>query len=285
MEARRISCRLQGSSALPALRWGIIYTAAISSLFHIITAIGSSSKTKGLTFVKDHLSGVEPAPEVYAGYDAHVLCEKSFTLNVRTARVVFRAAQEKAIIIGDVLRVFADIDRMQNIQTKDMDSRLRNVELGAGSLLDIGINSVTWRLLALEDRVIREDTKKAGELQIKAARTLQEDIDVASTVILYRPSIGQQAICTSTSNFKNSSREFCRIEGSEGHIVIEGEYASRPSGFVVYKKGEKEGERHGFLLPGASPFYEADVEGRIVRIMEMIDKVRRQSGARFPGDL
>lgn len=362
----RVMSNMQAPT-LPTLRWGIIGAGAISSLFtqdlvlsrpsakaqHTITAIGSSSVSKGLKFVQSNLPNTHPVPKLYSTYDQvyhdpnvdivyigtphafhksqclaaisagkHVLCEKAFTLNARDARDVFAAASEKGVfvmeamwtrffpltlelqrllheqkVIGVVVRVFTDFGREQDVLSKDTDSRLRNVELGAGSLLNIGIYSVTWGLLAIEDQA---RSGEDDEMQIKAVQTLQEGVDVASTVILYWPKTGQQAICTSTSSFKNPSREFCRIEGTKGHIIIEGDCASCPDAFTVYTKGKKEGEGHEYPVPGAGLFWEADAvaldiaagrkEDRVmpweetVRIMDILDEVRSQGGARFPQD-
>ena len=130
---------------------------------------------------------------------------------------------------------------------------------------------------------------------------LRDGVDVASTIVLRYPADGRMGICTSSSLFKNSSKEFCRIEGSKGHIVVEGEYASRPEAFTVYlKDGDRDDQRHEFPIQGGGFFWEADAValdiaagkrendvmpwGETVRVLEMMDEVRKQGGARFEGD-
>ena len=99
----------------------------------------------------------------------NVLCEKSFTLNAKQSREIFNAAREKNVyvaeamwlrhrplfielqrllheekIIGDVFRVFSDFASGVDIASLPSTSRYRNLTLGAGSLLDIGVYSLTW---------------------------------------------------------------------------------------------------------------------------------------------
>ncbi|KAF2822938.1 NAD(P)-binding protein [Ophiobolus disseminans] len=352
---------------LPTLRWGIIATGAISSAFvtdlilprpdakaqHTITAIGSSSQSKGDAFVSSHLPTLTPAPKVYPNYasvytdpnvdivyiatphafhkqnclDAiragkHILCEKAFTLNARDARAVFAAAKTQRVfvmeamwtrffplvhklqhllhsenIIGAVYRVFADFSQDHKLDEKGMESRLKNRALGAGSLLNLGVYSATWALLALD----REVGRGAEKPIVSARQMLRDGIDVASTIALQYASDGRMGMCTSSSLFKNPVHEFCRIEGSEGHVVVEGSYASRPEAFTVYKKnGDAKGERYEFEIAGGGLFWEADavahdiaagkLENEImpweetVRVLELMDEVRKQGGAKFEMD-
>lgn len=352
----------------PTLRWGIVATGAISSAFvkdlvlpradakarHIITAIGSSSLSKGLAFVSKNLPDISPAPRVYEGYQAvytdsdvdivyigtphsfhkqncldaihagkHVLCEKPFTLNARDAREVFALAEEKHVfvmeamwtrffsltqslqrllhedkVIGEVLRVFADFSSDHKLAEKGPESRLKNPALGAGSLLNLGVYSLTWALLALDQRIGGE----AEKLAIKCVQTIQDGIDVASTVVVLAPSTGRQGICTSSSCFKSPGKEFCRIEGTKGHIVVEGSFASRPGSFTIFTQdtaGSSE-KKYEFSIPGGGFYWEADAVAQdiaagkmqnermpwaeTIRVMEIVDTARRQGGAKFPGE-
>lgn len=251
----------------------------------------------------------------------HILCEKAFTLNADDAREVFAAAKAKGVfimeamwtrflpltqtlrrmihddkIIGDVQRVFADFSQDHKLGEKGMQSRLKNPELGAGSLLNLGVYSITWASLLLDAKT----GKEAERPIVKATQMLRDGVDVASMIVLQYPSDGRAGICTSSSLFKDPSKEFCRIEGSEGHIVVEGEYASRPEAFTVFVKGgDAKGKRHGFTIIGGGFYWEADVVahdievGKLqnavmpweetIRVMELMDEVRRQGGARFEG--
>ncbi|RGP79533.1 dimeric dihydrodiol dehydrogenase [Fusarium longipes] len=248
----------------------------------------------------------------------HVLCEKAFTLNAREAREVLEAAQEKGVfvmeamwtrffplvktvqklvhqdkVIGDVVRLFADFAMDQRIESLAPEHRLRDLSLGAGSLLDIGIYSLTWGLLGLDSGV----GEKATTPKICATQTLVQGVDISTSIILQYPD-GAQGIITSNSKVKTPS-VFCRIEGTEGYIVVEGP-AAAPENFTVYKDGDTEGQKYDFEKPGRGFYWEADAvaldiaAGKVqsdvmpwaetVRVMEIMDEVRRQGGSKFPQD-
>ena len=263
----------------------------------------------------------------------HVLCEKAFTITAKETQEVLTAAQEKGVfimeamwtrfyplvltlcrmlheekVIGDIRRTFCDFGLDMNMSALGPESRLKNPALGAGSLLDIGIHSLTWGLLALD----AGNGETAEEPKIVATQTLSHSIDIASSIVLHYPKSGRQGILTSTTEIK-SDPVFCRIEGTEGYITVEGLAASVPSSFTVYAKnagsatGDVEGEvklakgkTHTFEKTGKGFYWEADAvaldiaagrkesaimpHAETLRVMEMLDEIRRQGGARFPQD-
>lgn len=243
----------------------------------------------------------------------HVLCEKAFTLNAAEAKEVFDAAAKKGVfvmeamwtrffpltktlqkllhedkVIGDVKRVFCDFGLKQDIASLPADSRLKNPALGAGSLLDIGIYSLTWGLIGLGQR-----TEKPN---VVAWQHLVDGVDIASSMIISFPQ-GQQGILTSTT-FTKTPRPFCRIEGANGTVVVEGVAASLPGSFTVQINGEEEPKKYEFENPGRGFFWEADAvavdiqAGRTqnelmpwaetIRVLQILDETRRQGGAKFP---
>jgi predicted dehydrogenase len=259
----------------------------------------------------------------------HVLCEKAFALNAHEARQVFAAAEKTGVFvmealrirffplvrqllklvhedkaIGNVHRVFCDLGLDMDIATLGAESRLRNARLGAGTLLDICLYSLTWGLLLL-------DPKRDAEIKLQAAQTLLDGIDTATSVIMQIPATGAQGILTSTSSFRTPDT-FCRIEGTKGHITVAGESASLPTSFTVSYKASQRQQEDGedsvaaseqtfsFAPPGNALYWEADAvaldiaQGRTenqampwsetLRIMDMMDEIRRQGGARFPQD-
>ncbi|KAL3486654.1 hypothetical protein BJX62DRAFT_228606 [Aspergillus germanicus] len=255
----------------------------------------------------------------------HILCEKAFTLNAAEAREVLAAAAEKNVFImeamwlrfrplvsslrkvlyeeraiGDVRRVFCDFGLDMDISSLPESSRLKNLSMGAGSLLDVGIYSLTWGILTLESP---DSTEKP---QITATQTLRDGVDIASSFILRYPVTGRQGILTSTLEAR-TPRTFVRLEGTEGYILVEGAAASSPRSFTVYpkvnpdaeKEGSKvEGKKYEFELEGMGFYFEADAvaesiargerenaampHGETVRVMEILDEIRRQGGAKFP---
>lgn len=261
----------------------------------------------------------------------HVLCEKAFAVTSQEAREIFDSAREKGVfvmeamwtrffplvqilqrlvheekVIGDVHRVFCDLGLDMNLATLKPESRLRSRALGAGTLLDICIYSLTWGLLMLDPR-LGDDAEKP---RVLAAQTLSEDdeIDIATSVLLHYPSTGKQGILTSTCMAK-TPHTFCRIEGTKGYVTVDGVSASAPSAFTHYLKTSEEQSSAGSPMlikryevehEGFGLFWEADAVavdiaacrtengimpwGETVRVMEIMDEARRQGGARFPQD-
>ncbi|KAJ0144706.1 Uncharacterized protein HZ326_12565 [Fusarium oxysporum f. sp. albedinis] len=230
----------------------------------------------------------------------HVLCEKAFTLNAREAREVLDAAKKRGVFImeamwtrffplvkslqkiihedkavGDVVRVFADFAMNQNIESRGPDSRLKDLSLGAGSLLDIGIYSLTWGLVTLDAGV----GEKATTPKIAAAQTLVDGVDIGTSIILLYPD-GKQGILTSNSKVK-TPEAFCRVEGTKGHIIVEGFAGSVPASFTGFYW-----EADAVALDIAAGKVENDTMpwAETIRVMEIMDEVRRQGGARFPQD-
>ncbi|KAK5045719.1 hypothetical protein LTR84_009088 [Exophiala bonariae] len=245
----------------------------------------------------------------------HVLCEKPLALNADEANEIFTAAKVKGNIfvmeamwtrffplvrtlqqlvhqekiIGDVQRVFCDFAMDMNIAAQPPTSRLRNSALGAGSLLDIGIYSLTWGLLAMG----LENTESPPK--IAATQQVVDGIDISSSFILQYPK--SQAILTS-STLAKTSETFCRIEGNQGVITVDGFVASAPASFTVHKAGTS--TRHDFERSGKGFFWEADevalaiARGKTehtlipwnetLRVLGILDEVRRQGGAKFPQD-
>ncbi|CAI6100912.1 unnamed protein product [Clonostachys chloroleuca] len=249
----------------------------------------------------------------------HVLCEKAFTLNAREAREVFDAAKQKGVfvmeamwtrffplvktlkklvhkdkVIGDVVRVFCDFAMNQNFDSLGPDSRLKNPALGAGSLLDIGIYSLTWGLLTLDSEI----GDQAQKPKVLATQTLKDGVDVGTSILLAYPN-GKQGILTSNVAVK-SPAQFCRIEGTSGHVVVQGFVASVPASFTIFTEQQPEGKQYEFERPGRGFYWEADsvaldiaagkTESDImpwaetVRVLEILDEIRAQGGAKFPQD-
>ncbi|TKA45979.1 hypothetical protein B0A49_12926 [Cryomyces minteri] len=252
----------------------------------------------------------------------NVLCEKAFTLTTKEAQEVLSAAKEKGVfvmeamwtrffplmkklqsllheekVIGDVTRVFCDFGLDIDITKLPKESRLKDPALGAGSLLDIGIYSLTWGITCLEGKV----GEQAQDPEVVSTQTLVEGgVDVASAMLLNYKHTGRQGILTSTTapGFTGDPF-FARIEGTKGFVKVEGETPSMPESFTVTRNGA-ESKKYGFDKPGRGFCYEADAvaldlqAGRkenetmpwseTIRVMKILDGVRKRGGARFPVD-
>jgi len=249
----------------------------------------------------------------------HVLCEKAFTLNVAEAKEVFAAAKKKGVFVmeamwtrffpvtqalqrllheekiaGDIVRAFVDFGLDFDIKGKGPESRLKNLELGAGSLLDIGIYSLTWGLLCLDPKIGEEAEKP----KVVALQSLDEGVDLTSSMILLYPETGRQGILTSSFSVKTENT-FARIEGSKGTLYVDGIATSVPSSLRFVPRGKDEKELvFEFDKPGSGFYFEADAvaldiqSGRTenavmpwaetIRVLEILDCIRRANGVVFP---
>ncbi|KAF1850048.1 NAD(P)-binding protein [Cucurbitaria berberidis CBS 394.84] len=254
----------------------------------------------------------------------HVLCEKPMAVNAKQAQKMVVAARERGVFlmeavwtrffplvkefqklihvdkaIGTPKRAVFDFGLDMPIDKAPAGSRLRDVRLGAGSLLDIGIYPITWAALALHQHPSRTE-HGADEEQpvVTSSLTLNGGADEISTVVLNYPKGQAQAICSSTYLYQ-SAAEFGRVEGTEGSIHVSGLAASKPGSLILKRKGEKEIFKD-FEFEGFGFFYEADAVARDIRVgrkenetmplaetlrvLTLIDRVRQQNGLIYPQD-
>lgn len=261
----------------------------------------------------------------------HVLCEKPFTLNAREAREVFQAAKQKGVFIaeamwlrhrplilelqrlifqektiGEVFRATSDFGSSIDIPNLPLDKYYRQNSMGAGSLLDMGIYSLTWIMLSLDDPGLAVDREMP---KILAAQTHWEDVEINTSAILQYQSTGKQGILTSTTKAVGNPDLLARIHGTAGSIEVHGPCPSLPRAFTVYPPfegdsgdsiGRGQGKTYDFSSPGRGFQYQADnialdvLNGKLessivphsetIRVMEIMDEIRRQGGTRYPVD-
>ncbi|KAF3395928.1 D-xylose 1-dehydrogenase [Penicillium rolfsii] len=244
----------------------------------------------------------------------HVLCEKAFTLNSIEAEEVITEAKRQGVflmeamwtrfmplveklrqllhqqkVIGDVHRTSCDFSLAMDLSSLPPTSRLKNPALGAGSLLDIGIYSLTWVVLAMENDLGHELS------HVLASQVNRDGIDIATTAILTY-SHGKQGVATSSTSAMFPS-PFCRIEGSKGFVTVDGPAPSMPQSFTVHVYNQ-DPVKYEFETPGRGYYWEADAVAldiaankkensvmpwaETLRIMSLMDEIRRQGGATFP---
>ncbi|OBT99112.1 hypothetical protein VE01_02280 [Pseudogymnoascus verrucosus] len=246
----------------------------------------------------------------------HVLCEKPMTITASESEQLIAAARAKGVflmealwtrffpiakelqralhekkLIGDITRVFVDFGLDMPLEKQRAGSRLVDLRLGAGCLLDIGIYALTWARMALCGAKGDEGEEPA----VRSAMVLKEGVDEEATVLLIQQKTGRQAVCSASYRYK-SGKVFGRVEGSEGCIEIVGGAASKPESLVIRRKDGMETVQD-FSFVGWGFFYEADAvamdirDGRTenetmpleetVRVMRIMDEVRRQNGMKY----
>lgn len=265
----------------------------------------------------------------------NVLCEKAFTMNAKQAREIFEAAKDKGVyvaeamwlrhrplfrelkrllheekVIGDIVRVFCDFASGINIASLPPTSRYRDLTLGAGSLLDIGVYSLTWVTMALDD-----SSPGPREMpSIMAAQTHEDGIEVTTSAILRYPTTGRQGIATCTTKTLGPPGEvFAVVHGTHGYVEVEGRTPSAPVSFTVWAKPDAgnpdrclfpremcTGKKYEFPKIGRGFLYEAEntaldvLAGRkesdimpqaeSIRMMEIMDEIRWQGKTVYPGE-
>jgi predicted dehydrogenase len=199
---------------------------------------------------------------------------------------ILRQLLHQEMVIGDIHRASCDFSLAMDVSSLPPTSRLKIPALGAGSLLEIGIYSLTWVILAVDSDFCHEQP------QVLASQVICEGIDIATTAILTYPN-GKQGVATSSMSITSSS-SFCRIEGSNGFVIVDGPAASVPQSFTVHVHTQ-DPVKYEFEAPGRGYYWEADAVAldiaankkenyvmplaETVRIMSLMDEIKRQGGA------
>ena len=195
-------------------------------------------------------------------------------------------------LLGRLSRVFVDFGLDMPLSSLPPSSRVADPALGAGSLLDIGIYTLTWADIILSPLV---DTPP----EVFSSLSIVNNVDEMASVILNYADAHIQAICTSSMRAK-SDDVFCRIEGENGVITVGGESASKPGYLEVDIKGQEK-KKMDFDVQGWGFHFEADavaldlragrLESEIIPLgktrgmMAMMDKIRAQNGLSYKQDM
>ncbi|KAH8661393.1 hypothetical protein BGZ60DRAFT_471377 [Tricladium varicosporioides] len=248
----------------------------------------------------------------------HVLCEKPLAINEKQSKVIVDAAREKGVflmeavwtrffplirelnellhskkIIGDISRMFCDFGLNFNMTSLPSTSRLKNRDLGAGALLDMGIYPLMFANICMDGKVGHE----ADKTIVTADMDVRDGIDYSDAVIIRYPFTNRIAILTASLLVK-SPEEFCRIEGSKGSVIISGPGTSVPNKFTVVVEGVR--TEYKYEHEGMGFWFEADAvaldilagkkENDVVpwaeslRMMGLMDEIRRAGGVTYPQD-
>ena len=237
----------------------------------------------------------------------HVLVEKPFTLNEREAREVIALAEERNLLVlevmwtrflphmrriheildagtlGDIRAVLADHTQLL---PSDPTSRLQDPRLGGGALLDLGIYPVSFAIdvLGLPTEVLATSTPTATGVDGQTSIVFRHKGDRLST--LYT------ALDTRGPNLAS-------VIGTKGRIDIDATWYEATSFTVRDSTGEVL-ERYESKVDGRGMQYQALEAERVVAageiasplltptdsaaIMGVLDTVRTRIGLRYPGE-
>jgi predicted dehydrogenase len=256
----------------------------------------------------------------------HVLCEKPFTVNSKQADLLVSLAQKQNVFlleavwtrffpltlsirdlirngeIGHVHRVTADFSTVVNKQEKGLHHRMFNPELAGGSLLDLGVYSLNWLILAIYDA----QNQRQGEPSVigTLVKVPETGVDEAATVVLgWDDAIG---IATSSVSIPTAPDEAnpalagpaVKVCGSKATITIPYPGVYQPSEYSIHPHSGGKVVKKTFPIPGKGMFWQADETARCIRdgkkesdilpvsetllVMRIMDRVREQNGFKYP---
>jgi len=268
----------------------------------------------------------------------HVLCEKALTVTASQTKKLVETAKSKNLFlmeavwtryfplsikvreligsgaIGTVLRTYADLSIGNHKEDGSLDfpnsSRMVNMDLAGGALLDLGIYALTWVFQSLYH--MQPEKKKEAPKVVAAINKYTTGADEMTTIICQFPEHKSMGIATTCMRLatdtdgKGSAGPAIRIQGSKGEIHVMGP-AYRPTQFKVIKKdGGGKVEVIDCPIPkdtkrgdtGHGMFWEADECARCLRdgkkesatlplsesivIMETMDSALQQGGIKYP---
>jgi len=236
-----------------------------------------------------------------------VLVEKAFTRDATEAAAVVEAARTGGLLAVeamwtrflphmDVVRRCLEDGLLGEVRTVEADhgqllypdgpQRLADPALAGGALLDLAIYPISFAHLAL-----------GGFTTVQATGTLVETgVDGSETIAVTGP---QGAIGTLASTMLAKTPCSASVSGTEARIEIDG-WFYQPTVVRLLDPDDRELDRyepptreHGLAFEAAE-FARLLVAGRTesdllplaetLRIMQVLDEVRRQLGVRFPGE-
>lgn len=236
----------------------------------------------------------------------HVLCEKSFTVNEKQAKEVFRIAKEKNLLVTEAIwtrympsrkmindlldeKVIGDVRKMTaNLNYPLLDKeRIVKPELAGGALLDVGIYPLNFAYMHFGDKV--REIKSAA--QMTSAGVDGEN----GMLLLYED--GRMAVLNSGIHGKSDSEGV--FYGSTGCMVVEN--INNPESIKIYDT-ERNLMRE-IKVPEQISGYEYEIaetiacikEGKpecpsmpheeTLKMMRVMDELRADWGMKYPEEI
>jgi len=236
-------------------------------------------------------------------YNKHVLCEKPFAVNKNEVNEMIQVAKKKNLFLMEAMwmafqPVFQQVqkwiaeDRIGRIQTikaefgfqppYDLNSRLFNINLAGGTLLDTGIYPLTLALYLFD--------KDPSDMQAMASFG-KSNVDEQLSVNL---KFDEDQMAILSTSFMSKFKDNAFIYGEKGHIHIPNFWYSKVATLVT----KTETVKYENTTPILGYAYEADhvnqmlLEGKtesdIVsfeksnKVINNMDLIRRKIGLKYP---
>lgn len=232
-----------------------------------------------------------------------ILCEKSFTGNARQAEEILNLAEQKRIPLTEAIwtryqparKIIDDVIASGKIgEVKLVTSalcygikdtrRIHDPALAGGALLDLGVYVLNFASMILGTDIRRMES---------SVQLLDSGMDAQETITLFYPNGVMANLMASVMAFGDRD---CYVMGTEGWITTDN--VNKPVNLVLHKDGKEE------ILPVPEQItgYEYEVracqrmlaEGKLeceemphaetLRIMKLMDSLRKDWGVRYPFD-
>lgn len=235
----------------------------------------------------------------------HVLCEKAFSVNVRQAEEMFALAKEKKLLLTEAIWtryipmrktldevITSGVIGKPSILTANLGyvinhvPRLTDPSLAGGALLDVGVYTLNFALMAFGNDI--------GRITSTAVMT-DKGVDAQNSITLVYKD-GKMAVLHSTMLSQTDRQGI--ISGSKGFIIAEN--INNCERIRVYDLSRK--EIACYEAPKQISGYEYEVraciraigEGKLeceemphsetIRVMKLMDGLRKEWGVVYPGE-
>lgn len=238
-------------------------------------------------------------------YRKPVLCEKPFTINAKEAEEVQRAAKAAGVFAAEAIwprympsrkmvREAAESGTAGHISALTANlfypvggvERMKNPLLGGGALLDVGVYSLNFALMAFGNDIVRVDSSMAPT---------EAGVDAMNSVTLHYAD-GRMAFCSSGMVARSDRKGI--LFGDKGYIIVEN--INNPQSVSVFdmqdrliSKAEVPEQISGYEYQFRECF-RAISEGKTeapsmplsesVFVMKLMDDIRRQWGLVYPSE-
>ncbi|WBW72720.1 D-xylose 1-dehydrogenase (NADP+) [Schizosaccharomyces osmophilus] len=255
-----------------------------------------------------------------------VLCEKPLTINYPESLELVKLAREKKVffaegfwirffpivkkaqqllheerVCGKNLRLFIDFCQDSKFRELPKDSRMLNVSLGAGVLLDMGVYPLTWSQVLLFDDPINQKNDPTVSSNALTFTDHNGDVgDYSTAVTLVFPKSQAIAVLCTSMDRDPVTQDFLRIDGDSGAQLIISGKCFRPQ-ILTLKRPDGKSETMDFSFDATGFFYEQDAvfeyimndlneaseipHAETLRMMRLTDQIRHQLKISYPADI
>lgn len=236
----------------------------------------------------------------------HVLCEKPFSMNAKETQELIELAKVKKVFLMEAMwtkclpttlavQEWICMDRIGQItcmnmtfgfrQELSLDSRLYNIELGGGALLDLGIYPITYAVTLLNSYPNRiESSAKIGITGVDEINSVTMEFEEDAFV----------TFCTAINSQIGST---AIITGTKGKIVVDNFYRAERAELYDCEENlleffQKAHEVNGYeyeIKEVHQCLQKEEIESTIhpmsetYKISKIMDEIRRQWNLIYPG--